>query len=269
MHKRTCKLLAAVFLFALLFSNANGVYAQCSKSVELPDAPPVAGEIRFAVIGDTGRGCGRNGTKSKQCLIAAKLLDIQKRTDFKMLIFLGDNVYDKGHPNDFEDNLYTPYKDLFARGVIFRGVIGNHDAQNDAGALLQLKFLTAADLPAQAVFFNQPIKEQLKFPDTITQTYGSFTAAPGLVKFFALDSPLLTGDFKDKMEKYPVGAIRERTNKSLPDEERERLAEKQRAWLRDQLAASKKVKWRIVLMHHIFYSSSNGHGVLNPNKNAD
>ncbi len=141
----------------ILFIGASA-YAQ----IDLPDSPPGRGEFRFAAIGDAGTG-GKNQKK-----VADRLLNIQSKTNFSLLLFLGDNLYEFGSPKGVEKKFLKPYGSLYSRGVEFRGVIGNHDRHSKYGVLLQ-----------QMLFKMGP------------NTFYSFSKGNGLLDFFAVDTTLI------------------------------------------------------------------------------
>lgn len=157
---RIRKALAAI-ASALLLTGVS--LSQQSTAVPFPSGPPGADEVRFAAIGDSGTG------GSSQYRVATRLLEIQKLSEFKILLFLGDNIYPSGSPGGFEKKFLKPYAPLFLEGVDFRGAIGNHDARSTYGTLLQ-----------QMVFDSGP------------KTFYSFTAGDGLIEFFALDTTQLS-----------------------------------------------------------------------------
>jgi hypothetical protein len=85
--------------------------------------PKRAGSVRFAVIGDVGRGDAR------QYDTAAEMAAWHERFDFEFVLMLGDNIYPSGREDDFATRFERPYRALLERGVRFHAVIGNHDPQ--------------------------------------------------------------------------------------------------------------------------------------------
>jgi phosphodiesterase/alkaline phosphatase D-like protein len=194
----------------------------CSSTTALPEGAPQAGELRFAAVGDTGRG------NDGQRQIARALESLQERTKFNLLLFLGDNVYKKGEPDQFEKRLYAPYRKLKdERGVRIQGVLGNHDIDGRSleGVKLQQAYFGMCGAAA-----------------VCDETFYQF--AIGDTDFFGLDSNLLVGHKPDF--RY--------TQKTRQD---------QIEWLKSELNLSRaKNRWQIVFMHHLFYSSSKGHGMF-------
>jgi hypothetical protein len=98
-------------------------------AVELPAAdagpvltlPKVPGSLRFAVMGDTGRG------DSRQYDTAAEMARWHARFDFAFVLMLGDNNYGTGSHEDYALRFERPYKALLDEGVEFRAALGNHD----------------------------------------------------------------------------------------------------------------------------------------------
>lgn len=151
-----------LFAFLLLTIFSPSILGQGSQPIPLPNTNLAVSEIRFAAVGDTGTG-GKN-----QTTLARQMLHIQQKTNFNLLLFLGDNIYENGSPKGIEKKFLKPYAGLYERGVEFRGVIGNHDARSKYGVILQ------------QLIFNMGIK-----------TYYSFTKGNDLVEFFAIDSTIL------------------------------------------------------------------------------
>jgi 3',5'-cyclic AMP phosphodiesterase CpdA len=83
--------------------------------------PIKPGSVRFAVIGDMGTG------EVPQYEIASKMADLRKAFPFDFVIMLGDNIYGRKSPRDFEKKFAKPYKSLLDDGVLFYASLGNHD----------------------------------------------------------------------------------------------------------------------------------------------
>jgi hypothetical protein len=83
--------------------------------------PKKLGSLRFAVIGDVGRG------DPKQYDTAAELTRWRERFDFSLVLMLGDNMYAAGTPEDYAARFERPYKTLLDAGVVFYAARGNHD----------------------------------------------------------------------------------------------------------------------------------------------
>ena len=79
------------------------------------------GGVRFAVIGDSGRG------SREQYEAAARMVTERERFPFDFVIMLGDNVYDGGTARDYRDKFERPYRALLDDGVKFYAARGNHD----------------------------------------------------------------------------------------------------------------------------------------------
>jgi hypothetical protein len=87
----------------------------------LPKRP---GSIRFAAIGDAGRG------DKPQYEVAAQMAAFRKAFDFDFVVMLGDNVYDGGTADDYRRKFELPYKPFLDDDVEFYATIGNHDDPN-------------------------------------------------------------------------------------------------------------------------------------------
>jgi Calcineurin-like phosphoesterase len=83
--------------------------------------PVTDGSIRFAVIGDSGRG------DRPQHEVAAQMVAWRERFPFDFVLMVGDNIYDRHTPQDYIDKFEEPYAELLQSGVTFHAAIGNHD----------------------------------------------------------------------------------------------------------------------------------------------
>jgi predicted phosphodiesterase len=105
--------------------------AQSSTPGGLPSltgSPPAEpAPFTFAVIGDFGTG------DANQQRVADRMCSWRADHGFDLVFTTGDNVYPDGHPDDFEEKFYDPYRCLTDDGVAFHAVLGNHDAHTDNG----------------------------------------------------------------------------------------------------------------------------------------
>jgi len=92
-----------------------------SELLALPRKP---GSVRFAAIGDSGRG------DQPQYEVSAQMQAYRKVFDYDFVVMLGDNVYDGGTPEFYRQRFELPYKPLLDDGVKFYATIGNHDDPN-------------------------------------------------------------------------------------------------------------------------------------------
>ena len=86
--------------------------------------PNKAGSVKFAAIGDSGRG------DQWQYDVSAQMQIFRKLFPFDFVTMLGDNVYDGGTPTDYLLKFQRPYQPLLTDKVTFHAVIGNHDDPN-------------------------------------------------------------------------------------------------------------------------------------------
>ena len=86
--------------------------------------PKKLGSLRFAVIGDVGRG------DLAQIDTAGEMARWHERFDFSFVLMLGDNMYAAGTPEDYAARFERPYKPLLDAGVMFYAANGNHDPPN-------------------------------------------------------------------------------------------------------------------------------------------
>ena len=86
--------------------------------------PNRRGSVKFAVIGDSGRG------DQAQHEVARQMVSWRGRFEYDFVLMLGDNVYDSHTPEDYVARFEAPYKPLLDAGVTFHAAIGNHDDPN-------------------------------------------------------------------------------------------------------------------------------------------
>jgi len=91
---------------------------------ELLALPKKTGSVRFAAIGDAGRG------DDAQYAVSAQMQTYRTVFPYDFVVMLGDNVYDGGTPQDYRLKFELPYKPLLDEGVNFYATIGNHDDPN-------------------------------------------------------------------------------------------------------------------------------------------
>jgi hypothetical protein len=78
--------------------------------------------VKFAVIGDSGRG------SQAQRDIAAQMMRAREHFKFEFVLMLGDNIYEAPlSADDYRLKFEQPYAALLAAGVDFYAVLGNHD----------------------------------------------------------------------------------------------------------------------------------------------
>jgi predicted phosphodiesterase len=125
------------FLFPFTLSFAAGCHdsavspaASRATRTEVREQSPAPGElalplkdgsIRFAVIGDSGRG------DEAQQEVANQMIAWRAKFPFDFVVMLGDNLYPPRQPDDFQKKFEEPYKALLDAGVPFYAAIGNHD----------------------------------------------------------------------------------------------------------------------------------------------
>src|SRR5436190_2853009 len=125
--------------------------------------PRRAGSVKFAVIGDSGRG------DQPQNEVAAQMVAWREKFPYDLVLMLGDNIYDSHTAEDYAAKFERPYKPLLDAGVTFQAAIGNHD---DAAQIRYEKFNMGGQRYYSFRKSDQPL--------------GPVTG--GGVRFFALDS---------------------------------------------------------------------------------
>ena len=89
------------------------------ESLTLPTALT---SVKFAVIGDSGRGT------AEQREIAAQMSRFRDAFGYPFVLMLGDNIYEgPATAEDYRLKFEAPYHDLLDQGVKFFAVLGNHD----------------------------------------------------------------------------------------------------------------------------------------------
>jgi len=84
--------------------------------------PNRATSVKFAVIGDSGRGT------PPQHEIAAQMLAFHKTFAYPFVLMVGDNIYEgPATRDDYYKKFEEPYRELLGEGVKFYAVLGNHD----------------------------------------------------------------------------------------------------------------------------------------------
>jgi hypothetical protein len=87
--------------------------------------PVREGSVRFAVIGDSGRG------DAAQHQVAAQMVAWRERFPYTFVLMLGDNIYPPHAPDDYQKKFEEPYRPLLDAHVEFYAAIGNHDEPDE------------------------------------------------------------------------------------------------------------------------------------------
>jgi predicted phosphodiesterase len=84
--------------------------------------PVKLASVKFAVIGDSGRGT------PPQHEVAAQMTRFRDSFSFVFVVMLGDNIYEgPATADDYRRKFEEPYRALLDAGVKFYAVLGNHD----------------------------------------------------------------------------------------------------------------------------------------------
>jgi hypothetical protein len=106
-------------------SNRAPVVREAAASASGPGSltlPNRATSVKFAVIGDSGRGW------PPQHEVAAQMAAYRQNFDYKFVLMAGDNIYEgPATAEDYRLKFEEPYKVLLDAGVKFYAVLGNHD----------------------------------------------------------------------------------------------------------------------------------------------
>lgn len=129
--------------------------------------PNEARSIKFAIIGDSGRG------SKEQHEVAAQMVAYRQRFNFEFVLMAGDNIYEgPATEEDYRLKFEEPYKLLLERGVKFYAALGNHDDTNQ--------------------IYYKPFNMEGRRYYTFVPPVDPITRWDTRVRFFALDSTYLT-----------------------------------------------------------------------------
>ena len=153
-------------------SNRAPVVREVAASASGPGSltlPNRATSVKFAVIGDSGRGT------PPQYEIAAQMRAYHKQFAYPFVLMVGDNIYEgTATEEDYRAKFEEPYRELLDAGIKFYAVLGNHDD------------------PLQVAYrpFNMNGHRYYSFtpPEDVLTTLAT------RVEFFALDSTYLDRD---------------------------------------------------------------------------
>jgi hypothetical protein len=173
---------AAILVVAVLTGGCNLALTQATTPVPVVEAVPAGSiprdtlalpnedrSIKFAIIGDSGRG------SAEQHAVAAQMVAYRQRFDYRFVLMAGDNIYEgPATPEDYRLKFAEPYKLLLDAGVRFFAVLGNHDDPQ------QIHYAP----------FNMDGHRYYTF----TPPVDLITRLDTRVRFFALDSTQLDGD---------------------------------------------------------------------------
>jgi 3',5'-cyclic AMP phosphodiesterase CpdA len=84
--------------------------------------PNTVTSVKFAVIGDSGRG------STPQYEVAGQMNRFREKFKYSFVLMLGDNIYEgPATEEDYRQKFEGPYHELLDDGVRFYAVLGNHD----------------------------------------------------------------------------------------------------------------------------------------------
>ena len=128
--------------------------------------------IEFAVIGDSGTGGGH------QKEVASQMVAFHQNHPWEFILMLGDNIYENGDPDDFDEKFKNIYKKL---NVPFHATLGNHDRSTEEFARKQVQ---------DPAFGYEDRKDEYEFPA------GPRIGGKQLARFICLNS----GAWRDRDE---------------------------------------------------------------------
>ncbi len=165
---------------ALTHGRDGAPVVEAAKTGDIPldtlVLPNEGRSIKFAIIGDSGRG------SVEQHEVAARMVAYRQRFDYRFVLMAGDNIYEgPATPEDYRLKFAEPYQLLLEAGVKFFAVLGNHD---DPQQINYGPFNMDGD---RYYTFTPPV-------DLITRLNTR-------VRFFALDSTALDGEQMQWLER--------------------------------------------------------------------
>ena len=124
--------IALTVLLLTLGCGDPGDRAGATRTAVVRDAEPAANgslalpnarmSVKFAVIGDSGRG------SPEQHAVADQMVRFRETFKYAFVLMLGDNIYEgPATPEDYRLKFEAPYHALLRDGVRFFAVLGNHD----------------------------------------------------------------------------------------------------------------------------------------------
>ena len=147
-----------------------------SVAVDTVALPNDSRSIKFAVIGDSGRG------SREQHEVAAKMETYRHQFDFQFVLMVGDNIYEgPATADDYRLKFEEPYQALLSAGVKFYAALGNHDDTNQ--------------------IYYQPFNMGGHRYYTFVPPVNPLTRWDTRVRFFALDSTYIDGEQSRWLEK--------------------------------------------------------------------
>lgn len=142
-------------------------------TVALPNADR---SIKFAIIGDSGRG------SKEQHEVAQQMAMYRQRFNFAFVLMAGDNIYEgSATEQDYRLKFEDPYRALLEAGVKFYAALGNHDDTNQ--------------------IYYQPFNMGGQRYYTFVPPVDPITRWDTRVRFFAIDSTYITLDQLRWLEK--------------------------------------------------------------------
>lgn len=158
------------------------------EALDVTDIPrdtltlPNAGRsIKFAIIGDSGRG------SKEQHDVAAQMAAYRQRFDYQFVLMVGDNLYEgPADADDYRLKFEEPYKSLIDGGVKFYAALGNHDDSNEV-------YYKGFNMDGQRYY-------------TFTPPVDPLTRLETRVRFFVLDSTYIDRAQLQWFEKEATGS---------------------------------------------------------------
>jgi hypothetical protein len=140
-------------------ASATASQAQQSQAAQPAALPNKDGSFKFGVLGDFGTG---------------------DRTQYQLVVLVGDNLYGSERPQDFKKKFELPYKPLLDAGVKFYASLGNHDAREqryyklfNMEGKLYYTFNPKPDVRFFALESTYPEPEQIKWLENELKVSGS------------------------------------------------------------------------------------------------
>jgi 3',5'-cyclic AMP phosphodiesterase CpdA len=106
---------------------ATGCYQPAEPTGPIRETTEIQGAAELVVIGDFGSG------DANEYAVARAIRGWARDHPVDALVTTGDNIYENGHPDRFEEAWHRPYGWLADQGIDVLASLGNHDVRTDRG----------------------------------------------------------------------------------------------------------------------------------------
>jgi predicted phosphodiesterase len=150
--------------------------------------------IKFAIIGDSGRG------SKEQHDVAAQMVAYRRLFDYEFVLMVGDNIYEgPATAEDYRLKFEDPYQPLLDAGVKFYAALGNHDDSNQI-------YYQPFNMDGQRYYTFVPPVDPITRWDTRVRFFvlDSTYLDPGQLRWFAKETKASGAEWKIAFLHHPV-----------------------------------------------------------------